>query len=170
MSKVVKEVLSYALIIAAVLLFKHYIISPIRVDGDSMNPTLKDGDIMLLNEIGYRLNGVERFDIVVIDTPTDVIIKRVIGLPGDRIEYKDNTLYVNDKEVEEPFEHDVTNDFSLRELFNIDNVPKDQYFVLGDNRGNSKDSRSIGFIEPNKIRGKVIKTVIFPFSRWGSVK
>ena len=116
MNKVVKEVLCYAFIIVLVLLFKHYIISPIRVDGDSMNPTLKDGDIMLLNEIGYRLHGVERFDIVVIDTPNDVIIKRVIGLPGDRIRYQDNILYVNDKEVDEPFEHDVTHNFELKEL------------------------------------------------------
>ena len=170
MSKVVKEILSYVFIIVIVLLFKHYIISPIRVDGDSMNPTLRNGDIMLLNEIGYKLNGVERFDIVVIDTPNDVIIKRVIGLPGDMIEYKDNILYINGHEVEEPFEHEVTHNFTLRELLNTDNVPNDKYFVLGDNRGNSKDSRVIGFIDADKIRGKVIKTILFPFGRWGSVK
>ena len=169
MNKVVKEVLSYALIIILVLLFKHYIISPIRVDGDSMNPTLKDGDIMLLNEIGYKTGGVDRFDIVVIDTEDDVIIKRVIGLPGDRIKYVDNKLYINDKEIEEPFEHDVTHNFELLEL-GTDIVPHDKYFVLGDNRGNSKDSRIIGFIDANQIRGKVIKTVLFPFSRIGKVK
>ena len=169
MSKIVKEILSYALIIVLVILFKHYIISTIRVDGDSMNPTLKNGDIMLLNEIGYKRNGVERFDIVVIDTDDDVIIKRVIGLPGDRIKYVDNKLYVNDREIEEPFEHDITHNFELMEL-GVDNVPKDEYFVLGDNRGNSKDSRIIGFIKASQIRGKVIKTILFPFSRWGSVK
>ena len=169
MNKVVKEILSYGLIIVLVLLFKHYIISPIRVDGDSMNPTLKDGDIMLLNEIGYKTGGVNRFDIVVIDTDEDVIIKRVIGLPGDRIKYVDNKLYVNDQEIDEPFEHDITHNFELTEL-GSDSVPRDEYFVLGDNRGNSKDSRIIGFIKANQIRGKVIKTVLFPFSRWGSVK
>ncbi len=169
MNKYVKEVLSYVLIIVLVLLFKHYIISPIRVDGDSMNPTLKNGDIMLLNEIGYKRGGVDRFDIVVIDTEDDVIIKRVIGLPGDRIKYVDNKLYVNDKEVEEPFEHDVTHNFELIEL-GTDNVPINEYFVLGDNRNNSKDSRIIGFIKDYQIRGKVIKTVLFPFSRWGKVK
>lgn len=169
MSKVVKEILSYVFIIVIVLLFKHYIISPIRVDGDSMNPTLRNGDIMLLNEIGYRLNGVDRFDIVVIDTDDDVIIKRVIGLPGDSIRYTDNKLYVNDEEVEETFEHEITRNYDISEL-GSEKVPQNHYFVLGDNRTNSKDSRFIGFIKDSQIRGKVIKTIIFPFSRWGKAK
>ena len=169
MGKYIKEVLSYVIIIVLVLLFKHYIISPIRVDGDSMNPTLENGDIMLLNEIGYRTNGVKRFDIVVIDTEDDVIIKRVIGLPGDSIKYMDNKLYVNGVEVEEDFEHEITHNFELEEI-GSEKVPMDCYFVLGDNRTNSKDSRFIGFIKSSQIRGKVIKTILFPFSRIGKVK
>ena len=167
--KIVKEILSYVLIIVLVLLFKHFIISPIRVDGKSMNPTLNNGEIMLLNEIGYRLHGVERFDIVVIDTEDDVIIKRVIGLPGEKVEYKDNKLYINDKEVKEDFTHEVTHNFTLEDI-NATKVPKDSYFVVGDNRGNSTDSRIIGFIHKDQIRGKVIKKVLFPFSKIRTVK
>ena len=73
--KIFKEVMSYVIIIAVVLLFKFFIISPIRVSGDSMKPTLHNGEFMLLNEIGYRLNGVKRFDIVVINTKDEIIIK-----------------------------------------------------------------------------------------------
>ncbi len=170
MNKVVKEILSYALIIVAVILFKIYIMSPVRVDGDSMNPTLKNGDIMLLNEIGYRLNGVDRFDIVVINSGDDVIIKRVIGLPGEKVDYKDNKLYINDKEISEDFDHEVTHNFDFEEEMKVKKIPTDSYFVVGDNRGNSKDSRMIGFIKKDQIRGKVIKQILFPFSRFGSVK
>ena len=66
-----------------------------------MVPTLLDGDIMILDKIGYRINGLKRFDIVVIKYNNEKIIKRVIGLPGDYIEYKDNILYVNGKEIKE---------------------------------------------------------------------
>jgi len=169
MKKYVKELLPYVLIIIFVLLFKHFIISPIRVDGDSMNPTLKNGDIMLLNEIGYRINGVKRFDIVVINTDKDVIIKRVIGLPGERVDYKDNKLYINGKEMDEPFTHEVTHNFEF-EVMDSEVIPDNSYFVVGDNRGNSSDSRIIGFINKDQIRGKVIKQILFPFSRIKSVK
>ena len=168
-NKYIKEILSYVLIIVFVLLFKFFIISPIRVDGDSMNPTLKNGDIMLLNEIGYNINGVKRFDIVVINTDKDVIIKRVIGLPGERVDYKDNKLYINGEEVDEPFTHEVTHNFDF-EVMGSEVIPDDCYFVVGDNRSNSSDSRIIGFIKESQIRGKVIKQVLFPFSRFKSVK
>ena len=168
MNKIVKNILSYVLVIGIALLIKFFIFSPIRVNGTSMEPNLKDGDIMILNEIGYRINGVKRFDIVVVNSDGEKIIKRVIGLPGETLEYRNGTLYINNEEVIENFPHGETNDFSLSEL-NIDKIPKDYYFVMGDNRGNSKDSRVIGVIHKSKILGKT-NLIIFPFDRIYSVK
>lgn len=168
MNKTIKNVMSYVLIIALALLIKRFVFSPIRVNGTSMYPTLNDGDIMILNEIGYYLNGVKRFDIVVVDTDDDKIIKRVIGLPGDNVEYKDNILYINDKEIKEDFTHEITHNFSLSEL-GYDKIPDDYYFVVGDNRGNSKDSRTIGLISKKQIRGKT-SFVVYPFNKIGNVK
>ena len=85
-NNILKECLQYFLIIIFVLLFRTFLYSPIRVTGDSMVPTLLDGDIMILDKIGYRINGLKRFDIVVIKYNNEKIIKRVIGLPGDYIE------------------------------------------------------------------------------------
>lgn len=167
--KVFKEIMSYVLIIVLVLLFKKFVYSPIRVNGDSMNPTLKNGDIMIMNAIGYHINGLNRFDIVVVNSD-ERLIKRVIGLPGDYISYKDNILYVNGKEVEEDFDHDVTHNFEMSEITDKEVIPEGYYLVLGDNRGNSKDSRMIGLVSDSQIMGKVIKKVLFPFKRFGNVK
>ena len=139
-NKKLKEALGYLIIIVVVVLFRTFLYSPIRVTGDSMVPTLKDGNIMILDKIGYRINGVKRFDIVVVHYNGGNIIKRVIGLPGDYIEYKDDKLYINNKLVNEEYERDVTNDFSLSNL-GYDKIPEGKYLVLGDNRGISKDSR-----------------------------
>ena len=169
MNKTVKEILIYVLVIGVALLIKFYIFTPIRVNGTSMNPTLEEGDIMLLNKLSR--NSIKRFDIVVIDHNDDDIIKRVIGLPGDKIEYKDNKLYVNGKKVKENFtknKDEKLNDYSIESLEHK-TVPKNYYFVVGDNRPNSLDSRMIGFIHKDKIRGKA-SFIIFPFSRFGSKK
>lgn len=168
MKNKIKSISSYIVIIILALLIKQYVFSPIKVNGTSMYPTLNDGDIMILNEIGYYMNGVERFDIVVVKTDGDRIIKRVIGLPGDKVRYHDNKLYINDEEVEENFTHDVTHNFDLSEI-GEDVIPNGYYFVVGDNRGNSHDSRSIGLIKKSDIKGKA-NLIIFPFNRIGKVK
>ena len=93
--------------------------SPIRVDGDSMNPTLENGDIMILNEIGYKTGGLKRFDIVVIDTEDDVIIKRVIGLPNETITYQDNHLLINGELIETDFDFADTEDIFESENDNV---------------------------------------------------
>lgn len=132
-----------------------------------MVPTLLDGDIMILDKIGYRINGLKRFDIVVIKYNNEKIIKRVIGLPGDYIEYKDNILYVNGKEIKEEYKRDITNNFSLKDL-GYEKIPENKYLVLGDNRGISKDSRIIGLIDKEDIEGYT-GIIVFPFKRIGNV-
>ena len=151
MNKNIKNILSYILVIAVALLIKEYIFTPVRVNGSSMYPTLEDGDIMILNEIGYHLNGVNRFDIVVVKkSGEDRIINRVIGLPGETVSFKDNKLFINGEEIKENFMHDITHNFDLSEI-DVEVIPENYYFVVGDNRGNSKDSRIIGLINKKTL-------------------
>ena len=159
----VREFLPYIIIILIVVIIKSYIVSPIRVNGSSMKNTLHDKDIMILDEISYRFTKIKRFDIVVVHYQNEYLIKRVIGLPGDNISYQNNQLYVNGKKVQENFEHAHTDDFSTVK------VPKGKYFVLGDNRINSSDSRVLGFFDKKDIKGKT-NLIIFPLSRVGIKK
>ena len=133
-----------------------------------MVPTLNDGDIMILDKIGYKINGLDRFDIVVVDYKGEKIIKRVIGLPGDYVEYKNDKLYINGKYVEEEYDRKETSDFIL-EFLGEKNIPKDKYLVLGDNRPISKDSRIIGLVDKKDIEGYT-SLVLFPFSKFGNVE
>lgn len=164
----IKEISVYVIIILIIILLKMYVISPIRVNGTSMDPTLENGDIMILNKIRYRITKINRFDIVVIKYKDELLIKRVIGLPGEKIKYVNNTLYVNGKKLDEEFDKTYTYNFSLKEIGST-TVPDDSYFVLGDNREVSKDSRSIGFIDRENIVGKSSLT-LFPFNRLGIKK
>lgn len=151
------------MIVIAVLLVKAFIITPIKVVGPSMEETLLDGDIMILNKLAYRTKKINRFDIVVVDYMGELIIKRVVGLPGETLEYKDGTLYIDGDSYEEPFlsEFTYTEDFVLDER-----IPNNYYFVIGDNRYDSKDSRVIGLINAKNIQGKA-SYVLYPFDRMG---
>ncbi len=159
--KLFKELLPYIMIVVVVVAIRAFIATPVRVDGSSMNPTLEDGEILILKKYDRSL---ERFDIVVLDYNGEKLVKRVIGLPGEKIAYKDNKLYVDGKRVKEPFEHEVTDDFELEEQ-----IPEGYYFVLGDNRINSTDSRMIGAISKEQIQGTT-NFSIFPFDKFGTVK
>lgn len=159
------EYFVYACIILIIILIRTFIATPVRVNGESMHPTLKNGEIMILNKINYRFHDIKRFDIVVVDTKDEKIIKRVIGLPGETIEVKNNVLYINGQEVKESFLKEETVDFDLSQL-NISKIPQDSYFVMGDNRDNSKDSRIIGPVKRKQIVGRT-KLVIFPFKAQG---
>ncbi len=155
-----KEFLPYLIIILIVVFLKAYVISPIRVNGVSMNPTLDDRDIMLLNEVSYYFTDISRFDIVVVRQDDEYLIKRVVGLPGEEIRYEDDKLYIDGEYIEEDYERKETSDFSTT-------LGEGEYFVMGDNRTNSTDSRIFGPVSKDDIIGKTSFTIL-PFSRFGS--
>lgn len=182
MSKSKNEVWEWikALIIAVLLAggIRYFLFAPIVVDGQSMMPTLEDNYRMIVNKIGYKIGKPERFDIIVFHaTEEKDYIKRVIGLPGDYIEYKDDVLYINGEPIEEPYldkykketEGALTYDFTLEEVTGLEKVPEGQLFVLGDNRRFSKDSRIIGTIEMDQVLGKT-NLVYWPPSDFKIIK
>ena len=159
--KVIKEVIPYIVIVVVVVLIRTFIITPVRVDGDSMKNTLKDGDILLL----YKLSSIDRFDIIVLEEEKDneKIIKRVIGLPGETVAIKKGKIYINDKVIDDEYAYGETTDYNKVTL------KDDEYFILGDNRLISKDSRYFGPIKDNEIKGKIVFR-LFPFTKIGTVQ
>lgn len=149
---------------------RYFLFTPIVVDGDSMMPTLENGDRMIVNKFSYKIGEPERFDIVVFHAPEQKdYIKRVIGLPGDFVEYKDDQLYINGEAIDEPYldaykaqisEGNLTGDFSLNDIDpSLDVIPEGYVFVMGDNRRFSKDSRHIGIVDQKEIIGNT--SIIF---------
>lgn len=168
MKKIIKELYPYVLIVLIVVLIRTFIITPVVVSGDSMKPNLNNGELLLVRKIGYNSNTIKRFDIVVVTDGDEEIIKRIIGLPGEHISYKNNKLYVNDKLIEETYKYRDTNDFNLEEICTCTSIPNGKYLVLGDNRPISKDSRTIGLIDEEDIIGKAIVR-IWPMTKIGSI-
>ena len=159
--KILKEIIPYVIVVIVVILIRTFLVTPIRVNGSSMYPTLKDKEIMILNKIGKTVNGIDRFDIVVLKED-DYLIKRVIALPGEKISCQNGNVYINGKKLKDKYGSGLTSDFEPIE------VPKNSYFVMGDNRENSKDSRYIGPINKNEIKGKT-SFILFPFKNFGKV-
>lgn len=125
------------------------------VEGQSMSPTYQDNDFVMI--ANYKK--IKRFDIVAFVPPgqtKDRYVKRVIGLPGDRVDYLNGELFINDIPVEDEFSKD-TADFLFEEHFDQKVIPKNSYFVLGDNRTNSKDSRTFGWVDQQEITGVVFE-------------
>ena len=170
MKEIGKTVLWFLILGAILIGLRHFVFTPVVVKGDSMDPTLIDGERV----IALKNTEIKRFDIVTFPAPDDPgknYIKRVIGLPGDTIEYKNDELYINGKEYEEPYLDDdqpLTSDFTLNDLFGAEKVPEGELFVLGDNRRISKDSRIIGMIKEKNIMADV-KFVFWPLDRFGTV-
>lgn len=158
------KAIAFALLVAFVI--KQFLFTPVLVKGASMMPTLEDQDRVIINKIGPKFKSVDRFDIVVVKmNEEENYIKRIIGLPGDKIEYKDDQLYINGEKYSEPYldqykkelkdSGSLTYDFTLEQILGETTVPEGDYFVLGDNRRVSKDSRvpEVGFIPKEKIMG-----------------
>lgn len=155
----VKEIIPYVIILIIVVLFRTFIATPIRVNGPSMDTTLKNGEIMILNKLGK----LERGKIVVVDVNKDKVIKRLMAMPGDSIYCLNGEVYVNDIKQEEKYTSTKTQDFPKIIL------KKDEYFVLGDNRSISMDSRSFGTVSKNQILGTT-NFILFPFTKFGKVE
>ena len=158
-----REALSWALSIlvavALALVIRTYVLEFIRVDGESMTETLQDGERLLVTKYDYLLGQPDRFDIVICHYPgrTGYFVKRIVGLPGDRVAVSGGVLYLNGEAVDEPYiDHPPT--YEMAEY----TVPEGMYFVLGDNRANSNDSHLIGPIEQSQVVGHA-RLVIFPF-------
>ncbi len=162
--KTLKTIIPYIVIILFVVIIRSFIITPIQVDGMSMYSTLSDNEILILKKFD---KDYKRFDIIVFDYDGKKLIKRIVGLPGETLEYKNNKLYINGKYIKEKFldSYSKTYDFKLENI-GYTKIPDNTYFVMGDNRTNSTDSRIIGTISKNKINGKT-NFVIYPFNKFG---
>ncbi len=167
---IIKDISSYVIVILIVVIIRVFIFDPVRVDGPSMDTTLANGQILILDKMSYRKKDIKRFDIVVIKLDNKKIIKRVIGLPNEVVEVKDNTIYVNGKEINDPYASTDTDDFDMGKIGLI-KIPGDSYLVMGDNREVSLDSRyaEVGTIKREKILGKATLRV-WPFTKIGKVK
>ncbi len=146
-----------------------FVVQPVKVEGTSMQPQLADQDRIFVNRFIYRFKDIQRGDVVVFWYPRDrskSFIKRVLGLPGDEVEIRRGDVYVNGVRMCEPYLEPYYRDYkSCRKVL----VPAGHYFVLGDHRNSSNDSRSWGFVERSLIYGKAIFSY-WPVSRVGIVE
>lgn len=167
------------LAILTVFLVMKFLFVTYNVSGLSMYPTFNDKDRVIVSKISKTFNHIERGDVIVFhQRQNQDFIKRVIAKEGDTVAYKDDVLYINNKEVNEPYLRSnkinkmgiqLTNDFSLKDINGTKGgtIPKNHFLVLGDNRENSVDSRdkSVGLIRNDQIVGKVILRFL-PLDAW----
>lgn len=171
-----KRILKTVLLLSVVLVVAVSLVMfrSIEINGSSMVPTLEQNDRVLANIYPE----VERFDVIVFrDRNDQPVVKRVIGLPGETVRYENDQLYVDGEPMEEPFLEDSslqairgswTSDFSLEEVIDQTTIPSDSYFVLGDNRRFSLDSRVYGTVPEEAVIGEVVM-VLHPFNRMALV-
>jgi signal peptidase I len=157
----------------AALLLRTFVIQPYYIPSASMEPTLKVGDKVLVNKLSYDLHSIHRGDVIVFKKPPDDntpgikdLIKRVIGLPGETIAGKDGQIYIDGKLLNEPWLPRV--DQNTTSTFAPVQIPAGEYFVMGDNRGDSSDSRVFGPIPKSLVVGRAFIKV-WPPSRIGTL-
>lgn len=162
---VIGGALLVALVIQATLLQAFYIPS------ESMEPTLVEGDRVLVNKLADSTGDLSRGDVIVFERPPSEgpseiqdLIKRVVGLPGDTVEGRDGIVYINGAPLDEPY----LNEGTITSPFAMVVVPEDQLFVMGDNRGNSRDSRFFGTIDGELVVGRAV-LVVWPLGRAGGL-
>ncbi len=147
--------------------------TPHEVIGNSMHPTYKNGEYLMANKVTYRIKDPERGDVVIFKySDTQDFIKRIIGLPGDTVMLKDGQLYINNKRLDESnylSDSVYTNGGDFLKEGESKVIPEGEYFVCGDNRPHSSDSRTFGSVEKADIKGKAW-IVYFPFSEFRVVK
>jgi signal peptidase I len=146
-----------------------FVVQPVKVEGTSMQPRLVDQERIFVNRFIYRFKEIRRGDVVVFWYPKDrskSFIKRVLGVPGDSVEIREGSVYVNNAKIEEPY---LKPEFRDYRSFQKARVPPGEYFVLGDHRNSSNDSRSWGFVSQSLIYGKAVFSY-WPFSRVGLVE
>lgn len=157
------------------IFFRNFIFLPMTIEGASMIPTFQQSDEILVRTI-YHIN---RFDLIVFkDDSNRILVKRVIGLPNETLRYENDQLYVDDVLTKEPFLDNTfvkkasgiwTSDFALEEITGQAAIPDDEYFVLGDNRRSSNDSRYFGSVSATDIIGET-KMIYYPFKRMSIVQ
>lgn len=146
-----------------------FLYQPVRVEGTSMLPRLEDQDRIFINKVAYRVGEIHRGDVVVFEYPRDhskSYIKRVIAMPGDDLQIDHGDVYVNETKVQEPY---VPSRFSDDRSLPETTVPPNEYFVMGDHRSISSDSRDFGPVERNLIYGKAA-FVYWPMDQAGVVR
>lgn len=168
--------------LVAALLVRVYVLQQFYISGPSMETTMYSNDRVLVNKMSYRLHGVNRGDVVVFDRITtngatvahDDLIKRVIGLEGERIEIKDCVVYINDAPLPESYlptrdtaQSDLTQRCRVVNMRRV-TIPAGHVFVMGDNRPESFDSRSFGSISESLIVGRAF-AVVWPLSRFDAL-